>query len=1061
MYRKATVLSIILVMVASTIPLQGIFASESENKVSWNQVIDNIDPSNQNQINKSFYLDNKYQELYQQYNKNQRSVLDQKREFDRKTYIKQEGYKAQNKSSINLEKVHNRQILIKVKSGADFLSSDYGVEKLEVSERLTNQNYALVRVPNDVDFDQKLREFRQLSSLETADPDYFSETSYIPSDDLYDEQWQFNNLNMEKAWDVTRGSPDTVVAVLDSGVNSNHSDLAGRVLPGYDFVNNDNDASDDNGHGTHIAGLIAANSDDSGISGIDHYTKVLPVKVMGQDGRGSMENIIDGILYAIDQGVDVINMSYGTYQKSQAIEDALWQAYDQGITLVAAAGNEGTDKWSYPASYTPVISVAATGPSDYITDFSNYGSWIDITAPGTNLISTDYQGGYRSGDGTSYSAPLISGIASLIKSKHPEWQPSQVEWMLQQSAKTWNGSEWHSYGGYGTVDGYEALNTSLPNLSGDVSGVRGNAELIEPGSNKSESIDMPMDDDWFQFEINETSDVSINLTHVPNHQDLVAVLHKYDGDIPLKYEVIDSGLQGENEQLTFEASPGEYYIQVFDYYNHWSKTKYNLNWSVEESSVDEDSNIVEEVEPNDSMGLADYLPFGSLGGGYFQDYEDLDYFEVDLPYDGDIEITTARNSFASYNEPIAILQESNGDYLDEPTLDVYDDGTLKYIFETYENVTAGKHYVILLNAESYSDNQNPYIFDIKYTGDISGEVGVPEITPSSGSYHQQVDLEMSQEDADSINYTLDGSTPSVDVGQSYEESITLTEDTTVQAVAIQEGVASAVVTNEYKIDWEELKQPEANYSSGHYEDPIEVQLSTNHDDAKIMYTTDGTDPGLNHGSLYDGPIGIEEDTTLKAMVFKDRVTSEIATFDYQVGSETTSSFPDVNGHWAEEEISYLVQEKLVKGYPSGLFGVNDDINRASAAVMIVRELELPPENGNFTDVSTNHWASEEIGAAAKAGIITGYQGEYKPFDPLSREEMAAILTRAYNLGGTGSINFSDVRADSWSNGYIEALVANGITNGFPDGTFKPNDNITRASFAVMVARVLNDSFKTN
>ncbi|MBU8907607.1 S-layer homology domain-containing protein [Desertibacillus haloalkaliphilus] len=177
-----------------------------------------------------------------------------------------------------------------------------------------------------------------------------------------------------------------------------------------------------------------------------------------------------------------------------------------------------------------------------------------------------------------------------------------------------------------------------------------------------------------------------------------------------------------------------------------------------------------------------------------------------------------------------------------------------------------------------------------------------------------------------------------------------------------------------------------------------------------------------------------------------------------IKAETT--FSDVNSHWAKLEIEFLSDIGVIGGYPNGQFGVNDDIKRSEAAAIIVRELGLPTEKSTFNDVPQSHWALEEIGASAEAGIIGGYpDGEFKPEQTLSRQEMAAILVRAYELSGNTEVPFHDVDLDSWAYDSIESLLANDITVGYSDQTFRPENNISRAEFSVFLARVLDESFK--
>ncbi|MGI8314334.1 S-layer homology domain-containing protein [Halobacillus mangrovi] len=325
-------------------------------------------------------------------------------------------------------------------------------------------------------------------------------------------------------------------------------------------------------------------------------------------------------------------------------------------------------------------------------------------------------------------------------------------------------------------------------------------------------------------------------------------------------------------------------------FNNMKKQPTNEKGKYKASSIYPD--IFPEYEPNDSMEWADWVPFGSMGMGVFDAYEDLDFYQMDLPSSGDIEIVTVSNEYADHIVPVALLVKPNGEIMEILNLEGYIDEGVKLIFETIEGVTPGTYYVVVFNAEDDFDSEEPYFFDVYYTS----------------------------------------------------------------------------------------------------EEPV-------------------------------------------------------------------MTFPDVKGTWAEPYVNYMVEQDLMNGYPDGTFGLNNRITRAEAAAVIARELELYPQESDFNDVSPSHWAYEYIGAMEKAGILSGYKdGTFRPNAHLSREEMAALLVKAYFLEGRSKVQFSDVSPTRWSYPYIQNLVANEIVNGYPDGTFKPRESIKRGEFAAMMARLLSYEF---
>lgn len=244
---------------------------------------------------------------------------------------------------------------------------------------------------------------------------------------------QFNGLSTE-------------IAIVDTGVDYTHPDLSGKVdtTNDWDFVNNDNDAMDDESHGTHVAGIAAASTNNSsGVASVSiNSAKILPVKVLDQNGSGYYSWISNGIIWATDHGAKVINLSLGGTYNSITLQNAVNYAWNKGVVVVAAAGNSSSTRSFYPASYTNSMAVWASTQNDMKASFSNFGSWVDIGAPGVSIISTvpsnldtdSKKDGYSSFSGTSMSTPIVSGTAALIFASHPDWSAQQVRNKLESSA---------------------------------------------------------------------------------------------------------------------------------------------------------------------------------------------------------------------------------------------------------------------------------------------------------------------------------------------------------------------------------------------------------------------------------------------------------------------------------------------------------------------------------------------------------------------------------------------------------------------------------------------------
>ncbi|WP_433795891.1 S8 family serine peptidase [Actinoplanes sp. CA-252034] len=279
--------------------------------------------------------------------------------------------------------------------------------------------------------------FRALAGdpgVDYVEPVPVARVDRTPNDPLQSQQWGNRVIGSPAAWDVTTGSADVTVAVVDTGVTA-VSELAGRVLPGYDFVNDDADPTDDHGHGTMSASLIAAAGDDgAGLAGLCWTCRILPVKVLDAGGSGGHDDIAQGIVYAVDHGADVINLSLGGPASSQILSDAVTYATDRGVLVVASAGNDGVTTPSYPAAYPTAVAVAGSTETDTRQEWSNHGSdWVDVAAPGVN-VAQGRDGGRYWFTGTSSAAPMVSGVAALGLSARPGTTAAQLRSAIETTA---------------------------------------------------------------------------------------------------------------------------------------------------------------------------------------------------------------------------------------------------------------------------------------------------------------------------------------------------------------------------------------------------------------------------------------------------------------------------------------------------------------------------------------------------------------------------------------------------------------------------------------------------
>lgn len=316
-------------------------------------------------------------------------------------------------------------------------------------------------LPPDADVEKIAQQLNGLAEVVYAEPNYYLYASVTPDDPAFSEQWYLHNegqyklddadIDAPEAWDLNTGSDSIIIAVLDTGVDMQHEDLDDKIWTnlgdapndgkdndgngytddshGWDFVDNDNDPEDRVGHGTHVAGIATAETDNGlGMAGVCWNAKIMPVRVLQNSGRGATADIANGIIYAANKSAQVINMSFSGTADSQIVKDALANAYTTSL-LVASAGNEGESlPLRYPAAYEWVIGVGATdivfneeksAYEETRAGFSNYGDWVDIYAPGVSIYSTIPDDNYASWNGTSMAAPVVTGVAGLLLSHFP------------------------------------------------------------------------------------------------------------------------------------------------------------------------------------------------------------------------------------------------------------------------------------------------------------------------------------------------------------------------------------------------------------------------------------------------------------------------------------------------------------------------------------------------------------------------------------------------------------------------------------------------------------------
>lgn len=345
--------------------------------------------------------------------------------------------------------------------------SGTGAKISTLNEKL---GFALVKLGDRKEYFNALSQLAKNPEVEYAEPNYLARITQTPNDPYYSQQWGPQNIKANLAWDkVTHAQRAGVtIAVLDTGINANHEDLQASIVPGYNFIDNNNNPVDGHGHGTHVAGIAAAiTNNGKGIAGVAGGAKIMPVKVMNDSGSGDYASIINGIKYAADHGAQVISMSLGGPGYSQAMQDAIDYAISRGASVVAASGNSNSAV-AFPGNCDGVITVGAVGSNNQRASFSNYGPEMDVVAPGVNIISS-YKGNansYTAMSGTSMATPFVAGVTALVRAANPNLTSAQVTQIIDQAATDLGTAGFDNYYGYGLVDASKAVDLALQGQTG-------------------------------------------------------------------------------------------------------------------------------------------------------------------------------------------------------------------------------------------------------------------------------------------------------------------------------------------------------------------------------------------------------------------------------------------------------------------------------------------------------------------------------------------------------------------------------------------------------------------
>ncbi|GAA1991876.1 hypothetical protein GCM10009817_37520 [Terrabacter lapilli] len=610
--------------------------------------------------------------------------------------------------------------------------------------------------------------------------DYVRQASATPNDPNYIYQHYLDTVRAPTAWDRSKGSLTQVVAVIDTGVDGTHPDLQGHTVAGYNAITKAGIAagvaSDDNGHGSMVSGIIAAGTGNgTGIAGVAWNAKVMPVKVLDSNGYGDDSDVVEGISWAVSHGAKIINLSLGGDADSPVLHDAVSNAVANGAVVVVAAGNSGDDVPEYPAAYPEAVAVAATDTSGALTDFSTFGPWVDVAAPGFGILSTtiaDASGNenYAYGDGTSFAAPIVSGVVALMRSQTPSLTPAQVLQRLRSTARDAGPRGSDPYYGAGIVDATDAVGGGwAPGFGRPAMGADEPNDLPARATpltgSTTATLGVEGDTDWYRVDTTATQPLSVTVTpaawdpNLPQNAD--PVVSVYDSALrPLA--VSDHHGSGEPELVGWTAPAGVSYVKAQSFNGARDPRPYTVALARHEGALLDSPSWLEQATPQ----------AGSTAVG-------------DVTGDGRDDVVTVLGEYGDAVTPRGIIvyaQTAAGD-LDEGTFyptandspvmrlavgDVDGDGAAEVLAGTFDGLQVFHRLPDgTLAAPQYSPGiSGSQVHDVT-TGDLDGD-GRPDLVVSlngspyirirqaDGSYYTAAHFQISMQDLSIADVDGDG-----------------------------------------------------------------------------------------------------------------------------------------------------------------------------------------------------------------------------------------------------------------------------------------------------------------
>ncbi|TVY09306.1 S8 family serine peptidase [Paenibacillus cremeus] len=802
-------------------------------------------------------------------------------------------------------------------------------------------------------------------------------------DPFYAKQSYLQQIHMNEAWDVAQVNTNITIAIVDTGVDLNHPDLKPNLVPGINLIHPELPPADDNGHGTNVAGVIAAmGNNDRGVAGILWRARIMPIKALEADGSGGEQRLGEGIRYAVDHGAKIVVLSLGLNKYSAYMSDIVKYAEERDVLLVAATGNEG-NRVKYPAAYPTVLAVGGLTADGTADSRSNTGPEVDLLAP-WDVFTTGLDGNYESKDGTSMAAPQAAAVAALAWTRNPGMKAYEIRQFLRQTAQDLGGKGWDETTGYGMLRADRMMTEMYLADMYEPNNRKDQAKSISVSKKISASFAGGSDIDWYY--VDAPYDGTINLSLDMNSAMSASVQHTNATGV-LTSKTVQGG-----QVIPLKVSKGRSYFQLqLTERGQTMNVPYQL-----ETSFDI---YRDPYEDNDKQFMSYVLPSRSLSiKGTFHQYNDTDWFEFPVEQSGSLRIRLSTDT--ARMDPVLLVQKQGEKSV---ILDKGDDGVTETMF--IPEVFPGSYYIRVTNVKDYA---NPVVGEYTLSFEYDAKLIDPN-EPNNRSY---------QATTVSLNTPYNGLLDKLDDVDWYqftvdEESLVQVRLTDIPSPAtmymnLYDGALKPIASS-MNTPPNDSQQLSGRFQPGTYY----VKLNTNRTFDHHMYQLLVSAQPLTGGytdirghwaqdailSLSSKQVinGYDDYTFQPDRPITRAEATAVLSRAFNWSKQRAVSYTDLNeSHWAYGYIAHAAQAGVIDGYPDRTFAPDQPVSRMEMTAMLARSMNMTGKRrGNvpFTDVDENYWGIGLLKQMKAEGWISGYaDGSFHPDQQATRGEFVTLLS---------------------------------------------------------------------